>query len=108
MGASGCGATTRKRDRGRYVAVLGFDSRFAIYGPLLWSNAKFDDISSNFAMPVHRESTDDKTKDDTELSHGLEGAIEKELNEVRAGEPQSPKAILIGVAKATRVSILFK
>ncbi|KAG0460582.1 hypothetical protein HPP92_020879 [Vanilla planifolia] len=93
-------SNNKKGDRGRYVAVLGFDGRFAIYGPLLWSNAKFDDISSNFAMPVHREST---YSDNQALvggivvaivgeveSHGLEGAIEKELNKVRStDEPQS-------------------
>ncbi|KAG0460590.1 hypothetical protein HPP92_020887 [Vanilla planifolia] len=91
-------SNNKKGDRGRYVAVLGFDGRFAIYGPLLWSNAKFDDISSNFAMPVHRESTYSIGWDIVVAiigeveSHGLEGAIEKELNEVRStDEPQSPK-----------------
>ncbi|KAG0448113.1 hypothetical protein HPP92_027994 [Vanilla planifolia] len=49
-------SNNKRGDRGRYVAVLGFDGRFAVYGPLLWSNVKFDGISSNFAMPTDESS----------------------------------------------------
>ncbi|PKA52480.1 Mannose-specific lectin 1 [Apostasia shenzhenica] len=36
----------RKGERGKYVAVLRFDGRLAVYGSLLWSNAQWDDYSS--------------------------------------------------------------
>lgn len=39
-------SSNRKGGNGRYVAVLRFDGRFAVYGPLLWSSGKIDGDSS--------------------------------------------------------------
>ncbi|KAH0454750.1 hypothetical protein IEQ34_016674 [Dendrobium chrysotoxum] len=45
-------SSNRKGDKGRYIAVLRFDGRFAVYGPILWFNAKFDDSTKNDYPPI--------------------------------------------------------
>ncbi|XP_020590200.1 mannose-specific lectin-like [Phalaenopsis equestris] len=45
-------SSNRKGDKGKYVAVLGFDGRFAVYGPALWFNAKIDDSTGDEYSPI--------------------------------------------------------
>lgn len=44
-------SSSRKWDNGMYAAMLRFDGRLAIYGPLLWSSNKTHQVSSGYHVP---------------------------------------------------------
>ncbi|KAK8926323.1 hypothetical protein KSP39_PZI018335 [Platanthera zijinensis] len=49
-------SSNKRTDSGRHVAVLRFDGRLAVYGPLVWANVRMDDsmaIGSYDAVGSH-------------------------------------------------------